>query len=209
MLQKKALLSALITGAAILGFSAVASADLPGFYVGGDLGLSNVHQSDNPFTSDNNGTGLGAGAQFGYQFNPYVAAEAGYIYFHNVNHNYGNTGFGTFNDSYKEQAGDLVVKGTLPLNQYFSLYGKAGAAYVDSQYEAYSNFPVITQGGHIANANINYSASTTPIRPVYGVGVSYNITPNVSADLGWTRVQKNNTIPNADITTLGLTYHFG
>lgn len=194
MFQNKALLSALITGAAILGFSAIASADLPGFYAGGELGWSNIHDSDNPFNTENGGTGLGAGAQFGYQFNPYIAAEAGYLYFSNAKQS-GNV-FGPWSYTYKEQAVDLVAKGTLPLNQYISLYGKAGAAYVDASGE--------TSGNIFA-----WSDSAHPIRPVYGLGVSYNITPNVSADLGWTRVQNNNTIPNADIATLGLTYHFG
>jgi OOP family OmpA-OmpF porin len=204
MFQKTALISALVTGAAILGFSAIASADLPGFYAGGELGLSNIHDSDNPFNSEDGGTGLGAGAQIGYQFNPYIAAEAGYLYFHNVDQN-GNY-FGPWNATYKEQAVDLVAKGTLPLNQYISLYGKAGAAYVDAQTEVTGN--VMTPWGFPA---VGYSATQTyhPIRPVYGVGVSYNIAPNVSADLGWTRVQSNSTIPNADIATLGLTYHFG
>lgn len=204
MFQKKALLSALITGAAILGFSAVASADLPGFYAGGALGLSNVHQGDDPFSTDKDSTGLGGTAQFGYQFNQYIAAELGYLYFHNVDQSLSG-----FNATYKEQAGDLVVKGTLPLNQYFSLYGKAGAAYVDATTEVSSTGLYIAPNGNMYAGNVNFDDTVHPIRPVYGVGVSYNITPNVSADLGWTRIQHNSTIPNADITTLGLTYHFG
>lgn len=203
MFQKKALISALITGAAILGFSAVASADLPGFYAGGELGWSNLHFSDNPFNTQS-GTGLGGGAQIGYQFNPYIAAELGYLYFHNVSQNFAPFG----NANYKEQAGDLLIKGTLPLNNYFSIYGKAGAAYVDSQTELSTSDLYFAPNGNVYN-NAYFSQSTHPIRPVYGIGVSYNITPNVSADLGWTRIQRNNTIPNADIAALGLTYHFG
>lgn len=204
MFQKKALISALITGAAIIGFSTIASADLPGFYAGGELGYSNIHQSDDPFNTEDNGTGLGGGAQLGYQFNPYIAVEAGYLYFHNVDEN-----FGGVNATYKEQAGDLVAKGTLPLNQYFTVYGKAGAAYVDASAEASTGVAIVTPNGNVVTGTFSNSESTNPIRPVYGVGVSYNMTPNVSADLGWTRIQHNSTIPNADITTLGLTYHFG
>lgn len=202
MFQKKALISALVVGAAIVGFSATASAAMPGFYAGGDLGWSNLTNSDNPFKGQDGANGLGAGAQFGYQFNDYIAAEAGYTYFHNANGNWSD-GFSSASATYKEQAASLDIKGIIPLNNCFNIYGKAGAAYVNARREVSGNFAGL----------FNFDASDTSnvIRPTYGIGVGYSITPNLETDLSFTRIQRlsNGSVPNADITALGLTYFFG
>lgn len=214
MLHKKALTKALLTGVAILSFSTLACASEPGFYAGGALGWSAQNTTGDSSTSISK-NGLGGNAFVGYQFNPYIAAEIGYLYFHNTHAKstyYLPPGPSahvtapiTVDTTAKDQAVDAVAKAILPLPNGFDLYAKGGAAYVDYSVSSHAS---AKNGGN----SVVYSSSTSthPIRPVYGVGVSYNITQNISADLGWTHLQKtNDMVPNADLVGLGLTYHFG
>lgn len=209
MFTKKALTNALIAGVAILGFSSLAVASQPGFYAGGALGWSNQDLNMSGATSSNK-DGLGGNAFAGYQFSPYIAAELGYLYFHNAHASYTTTSGNkhptttVLSATSKDQAADAVAKAILPLPNGIDLYAKGGLAYDDYSLSATQT----TTKGSKSSA-ISGTDTTHPIRPVYGLGVSYNITQNVSADLGWTHVQKNSFVPNADLIGLGLTYHFG
>lgn len=210
MFTKKALTNALIAGVAILGFSSLAVASQPGFYAGGALGWSNQDLNMSGATSSQK-DGLGGNAFAGYQFSPYIAAELGYLYFHNAKASYTTTSGNkhptttVLSGTSKDQAADAVAKAILPLPNGVDLYAKGGVAYDD--YSLTSSLSTSKGGKTVA---ISGTQSSDPIRPVGGLGVSYNITPNVSADLGWTHIQKTSGyIPNADLVALGLTYHFG
>lgn len=164
-----------------MGTLSVAKAALPGFYVGAQLGQSEV------FTHGDH-IGLGGGVTAGYQFIPQFAVEGQFIDFAKVTDRQG---------SLNPYAVGVAAKGIipLPLTQSFgfnnlNLYGKLGAAYVQPDGSGYS-----------------YQSHAT-IRPMYGVGVSYDITPQVSTDLGWTRIQAGNGVYNSQLIGLGLTFHF-
>lgn len=196
MFTKKVLTSAVLAGVAILGFSSLACADQPGFYITGQVG-----DSDSTLGHGFDTTGIAGGLFGGYQFNPYVAAELGYVRFH-------NSTLSVYTPSYywgmpyqttatiKQQAGEAAIKGIIPLADGFSLYGKGGLAYVDST-------------GNVHGAGLNYNSSSHDWRPLYGAGLSYDITQNVTADVSWTRIQNNNNISSINFTALGLTYYFG
>jgi opacity protein-like surface antigen len=95
MSQKKALISALITSAAIFGCSSAAFAEVPGFYTGVQLGYGQQFVSDPGFqdavtdglllvsstTNDDSKGGLAGGVNVGWQFNDYFGMELGYLYF--------------------------------------------------------------------------------------------------------------------------------
>jgi len=206
---KKSLLVAIFAGASLLGVSSFANAALPGFYVGGQAGWGDTHASSaysSPSSSKD--TGLAGRIFTGYQIDQNWAVELGYTKFSNakVKYNYGSVdgvNLGSARFTTKEQAVDLVAKGILPLQDGFGLYGKAGAAYLDGK---------VSGSGNVLGHNLSGSITEHKILPTFGVGVSYDITPNVPVDLSWNRIQKvGNTrfLRSTDLIALGIAYNFG
>lgn len=209
MLQKKILISALFAGLATLGVSMSANAALPGPYVGGTIGWGDTGYANefdgnyswtNPVTSQTftnhvsvDDKGLAGGGNVGYQFNSNFAVEGGFTQFSNTKVKITIPGIGIATNSIRENTFDLAGKGILPLGNGFSLYGKLGAAYVNANNLGYGN---------------------DRVAPLGSVGLSYDITPNLPIDVGYTRIQRvwsDNTSPIQSINYVGvgLTYHFG
>jgi OOP family OmpA-OmpF porin len=195
MLQKKLLVAAALAGFSMIGFSSAANAALPGYYVGGQLGWANTHLDDNiPSGITVDDTGLAGRLFTGYQFNQNFAAELGYTHFSKSDVKV--TGFGKIGDI-KEYAVDLVAKGIMPLNNGISLYGKLGPAWLK---------------GDASNSLDGTSSDESKVYPTFGVGVSYDLTPNVPVDLSWNRIQRvggSDNIPSTDLFSLGIAYNFG
>ena len=91
-----------------------------------------------------------------------------------------------FLSSVQQNAIDLEVKGILPLADKFNVFGKLGGAYVDQR-----------------------SSDADGVQPLYGLGIGYDISPQVSADLSWTRVVGNDSIKDSNLFAVGVAYHFG
>jgi OmpA-OmpF porin, OOP family len=240
MLKTKLLLSTLLALSAIAVSTAYADVNTGGFYIGGEAGWDKIHASPldgSTFASNSAGllnvgngsqtssltdSGISGRAYLGYQINQYIGAELGFTQFHNISSSVNGTvttfgpltppGSSTVNgsSSITTNAVDLVAKATLPLPNNFNLYGKAGAAYVN-QYTSYSGTTTISGTTYgAANGTITEHA----LRPTFGLGVSYNITPNWVADVSWNRIQQvgsstsQNDIPSSDLFGAGLTYFF-
>ena len=93
-----------------------------GFYVGGNYGYLKV-DGDNDFDDDNDvWQGL-----VGYRFNDYIAIEGGIVDFGSYGNEFGKAS----TDGYT-----AAVKGTLPLNDMFSVYAKAGQLWSETEYRA-------------------------------------------------------------------------
>jgi OmpA-OmpF porin, OOP family len=210
MLNKKIIVGSCFAGILALGCAINANAAVDGPYLGvqagwgdshnskGDLGLSgtdiNVSGSD----------GLAGGVFAGYQFNRNFALELGYTHYHNTSvSNILPAGYGlNGNVSIKDQALDLVGKGIIPLANCFNLYGELGMAYLDEKVSAN-----VSDGFASGTA----SESENAVLPTFGIGVSYDITPNVPVSLGWNRIQKvgNTDLTSKDLVSLGIAYNFG
>lgn len=215
MLNKKILL-----GVATVGLSALvavnASAALPGAYVGGTLGWGDVHQGGFPapaFDTKSDDTGIAGRLFGGYQFDDTWGAELGWSRFSNATAK-GKLvrGFGPFysvtnlSGTIKTDAFDLVGKATLPIQDGFSVYGKAGIAYL------YQRADVSISGGALVPSGVlKGSDNEHRIFPTFTVGTSYDITPNVVADLSWNRIQKvgSSDLSSTDLVGVGLSYSFG
>jgi OmpA-OmpF porin, OOP family len=185
-MKKQILALTMLTGLLTTGAFA-APAQTP--YLGGDIGWGSIYQ-----------TGFGSGVAgrifAGYNFNEYLAAEAGYSKFANANQNISIFGT-TFHTTIKTYAVDAVVKATLPLENGFNLFGKLGAAYLNEQ----------------ASANIISNTYTAHnVLPTYGLGAGYDINKNLNADVSWMRIQhvgSNTNLNSTDLVGAGLTYSFG
>jgi OOP family OmpA-OmpF porin len=204
---------------AVLGVSALgvmaANASTPGVYVTGQLGYANTHMKSKTQSFDNpdvgpvgpvgsnlNNNGLAGRVAIGYQFNQNLAFELGYLQLKNGKYKQVAYPFPIGTEKLKQNAIDLAAKGILPLSDKFNAYGKLGVAYLTSD---------ITFNGKDGIENKDYGIAKHKLAPEAAVGVSYDITPNVSVDTSWTHIQPvgKNRPGNIDFVAVGIGYHFG
>jgi opacity protein-like surface antigen len=217
MLNKKNILSVTCSAVASLLFATTANATVSGPYLGGDLGWGTTHQQgfeqiDILKGMDVNTTqdGLAGRIFAGFKFNEYLAAEMGYTKFSNQTSKFNqNVGLDNLagNEKIQAYAVDLVAKGTLPLQNGFSLFGKLGAAYLAEDASA----TVTASDPFFGTVSDSVSQNTNKILPTFGLGVSYDINSNLSTEVSWMHIQKVGTtdLQNTDFIGLGLTYNFG
>ena len=200
---------------ASLAFMNAAHAATPGSYLGLGLGWTRLATSDvlvGDSTTRDTG-GLGGRVFGGYAINQYFGIETGYSrYAHSLYKASGNDEGISFNDSleYKLTAIDVVGKVSFPLAETgFNVYALAGLARVHQDI-------IVKSTDNADNSQMRVTASTYRIRPVYGIGTSYDINSNVTAGLELTRIQgvgnlqtSSKAIPHATMATFNISYHFG
>jgi len=213
-MQKK-----IIVGVAAVGLlTAIAShaiAAVPGVYAGGQLGYGNIHESG----FGNTDQGLAGRVFAGYQINTNFAAELGWARFRTADAKYNYsytyvfnnapiTMHSNFKDTLKTNVVDLTAKGIYPVAQDFSLYGKLGGAYViqNSKGRGVVNFG--TPGS--TNSNFNWDSTDKALYPTATIGGAYDLSPNLAADVFYTRIQQvgSKSIQSIDFAGAGLAYHF-
>jgi OmpA-OmpF porin, OOP family len=173
---------------AIASSSAFAQQPTP-FYVGADYGTTKadgVHHKH------------GFGAYAGYNFNANIALEGG---FHRLSksagsyhYDFGNGNSYDASGSGKAEQVDLSVIGTLPLSKGFSVYGRLGINRLQFKTHLTTTLGGVTE---------TESDSESENKVLYGVGLSYAITPAISARF---EIQK----PHNEFTraAIGLSYGF-
>jgi len=136
-------------------------------------------------------------AYAGYQFNDYLAAEAGYSRWRNTRVT--NINSGTIpNGSVSEYGWDLTGKLFLPMAAYIHLfpYLKVGVTYINAQ-----SHQGITRNGP---SDFGYSW-----HPLYGLGIGYGFYKAMVVDFSYTIIPQHNTpLPRINNFALGLTYYF-
>lgn len=138
--------------------------------------------------------------QLGYKFNPNFAIEGGYIDLGKAQfRSTGGTLTGTADGTVKAGGVDLAAVGILPLNDRFSLFGKAGlvAARVKSSLD------VAPPGDTKSNV----------VSPLLGLGVSYKLNDNVDLRAEYDHVSKLGKSGTTDklssnMLSAGIAYHF-
>lgn len=228
----KKVLSTTVLTVSVLGAMA-ANATVPGVYVTGQVGYANTHMGGRTNISDILGpvatavepaaldknlsnNGLAGRVAIGYQFNQNFAVEAGYL---RLGEGKVNLGAITLSDrplvttqgtlKLQQNAIDLVGKGIIPIANNFNVYGKLGVAYVTTTTKGTFETP----GFPTVNVDLNDRDNIAKHKwaPEAAVGVSYDITPNVSVDTSWTHIQPlgSNKPGNIDFVAVGLGYNFG
>lgn len=187
-------LSPLAFASGDLGYAPASAVDSwnPGVYIGLQAGYGmtgwNEALSDIRGVDVENSDAFAGRVYLGYDFHKNFAIEAGYTQFFNSPK---IDGFDAFGNTY---AIDLMGKIKANVIDNFGLYAKLGAAYLHTNGD-----------GADAVDNINVA---------YGAGAFYDITPNISADLSWTRFNGNSSFgdenyqPSADLFALGIMYKF-
>jgi OOP family OmpA-OmpF porin len=155
----------------------------------------------NGISSHNDGNGNQWRLQAGYRFNDYVAVEAGYIDFGKAKYHATYAG-GTASGDLKAGGIDLAALISAPIGDGFSIFGKIGV--VDAKVKANLSSTLAGADG---------SSSTTVVRPLVGIGGSYQLTPQVSlrADLDHVSGLGKSTTTgklSSNMVSLGVAYSF-
>lgn len=166
------------------------------YFVGIEFGTvaSNYNASDFskvPTTSIDNHKFVGS-VYVGYNFNKFLATSIGYTYYNKPVLHENTTGL---KQDFYQQSIDLLGTTKAPFAYGIGLYAKGGLTWVFSGAIADNQYFY----GHSANSKIT---------EVIGGGVSYDITSDVVADLGWVTHLKNGSLPKMNLYTVGLTYNF-
>lgn len=220
-MKKITILSAsIIASIAMVG---LVNAATPGAYVGVGLGSSSLKTPDsflfntnNTYNSTNKHQrgGLGGRVFAGYNFDKFLGLETSYASYasslYKASANGANASL-----KYSLDAVSLVGKVYLPFDDSgFNAYALGGLADVRNQVR-YSNNGVPLASGVTANLK-NGTTNYYHIRPVYGVGVSYDLQEHLSTNVELSRIQGTgnvktsaSAIPNADMISLNLGYNFG
>ncbi|MDW5415521.1 porin [Iodobacter sp. CM08] len=183
--MKKNILASLILSTLI-----ASPAFAEGFYIGADVGSSNMSVDVNNNSLDKNNTAWGING--GYKFSPYLAAELGYRDFGKAEENY----YGLANASVKANAVQASVLASYPFNDAFSVFGRLGVASIKVTAEI--------------NADVlAYSKSNekTETKALFGIGAQYAFNKNFSLRAEYNQYAK---IENLKLSTftVGANYSF-
>jgi hypothetical protein len=186
------------------GITTLAHATAPGFYMGGQIGMTNVHNTSQnvysvagapPVAATPSNSGMGERFFMGAGINENVAIEAGYTHYAPSTYNPNPSNL-VNQPTIRENGVDVTGKVMYPM-QDFGLFGKAGVISIRR-----------SLSGSL-NPNPGTAGSSTQFHPLIGVGASYEITPNWVTDITWTRALKGGGgFKNADFIALGISYHF-
>jgi opacity protein-like surface antigen len=217
-MQTKTLLLAIVA----LTLSASVSAIAPGFYLGGDFGQSNLHNTSQTIetggtpptiSSKADNTGIGIRLFMGANFNSYAAFEMGLAHYASTSYGGVPTTIANNTPSIHEYGLDLEAKGIVPAGPV-SIFGKLGFAYIRKSASGVlesCSAPTSNSGGVVppcsTTSSVQNSTQANALRPLLGVGVSYDASQNWQAELSYTQVMKGSGIQNASLLAFGISYH--
>jgi OOP family OmpA-OmpF porin len=201
--------------AAVLAGCAAAPVFAGDFYVVGTLGQSTFDLSKSdidrsmvaagvPVTSSSlDKSDVAYKIQLGYQFNPYVAIEGGYVDLGKSGYSASVTGAAVQSDV-KASGLAIAALGILPINESFSLFGKLGLINAAVEIEA-----TASAGGSSASSSI----SATKIKGNWGLGAAYNVNKQLALRVEYERFMKlgdANSTGEVDVNLLsaGIAFKF-
>lgn len=177
-----------------------------GFYLGGNLILAKYDPIDGAAVNSSLFPVVGFIQPYlGYRFNSYFAIQGAFSYLVN-DHNDGGTTTKDFlgndekwgPDHYVLYTVELTPKIIYSFSSGFSIYAKAGVAYVHQD--------VFNQTYESSPPSVNSQANK--ILPVAGAGINYNFTPHFACEISFTHIQGIQPIGNIQIFGLGINYTF-
>ena len=186
-----------------------------GIYMGISAGESKAHIDNAGITQGLLGAGLttdslsedrrdtGYKAFIGFPIHPNWAVEAGYFDLGRFGFSANTTPAGSLTGSARIKGLNLDLVGTLPITDRWSLLGRVGAAYAQTQ---------DTFSGTGAVSVIDPSPSKRETNYKFGLGTQYAFTPALTLRLEGERYRVNDAVGsrgNVDLISLGLVYRFG
>jgi OOP family OmpA-OmpF porin len=186
-----------------------------GWYAGANAGVTNAKQTGGGIDGAFAAQGATADTNLdkrdniyslnlGYQFHKNFALEGGYVDLgkYKFNSNISAPATDTASGDYRVKGWTTTAVGILPLDNGFAAYGKLGAVFADTKFNAGSDTGATSIG----------STSKSSTRPLYGLGVSYDFSKQVVGKAEWTRYDGlgNDLTGKSDIDTytVGVAYKF-
>lgn len=152
-------------------------------------------------------SGVGEGL-VGYSFNRYFAVELGYASLGSskadIDFRSGLVSVGSFNLEYNMSATFIDAVGLFPLNEKWSVLGRAGAAY--------SRVHADMKGDPLTFAVSTNDQTEVKVLPKFGAGVDYRANSSFTIRAQWERYKMPDPFSeekfNVDAGTLVVLYHF-
>lgn len=197
-----------VVAVAMMGMSmgAQAADAETGVYVRGAIGqahttLDTSHTMHETYITGDSTDKFAYELGLGYRFNQNVGAELSYVDFGKPTYDLTRGSNGeTSVLTVKNKAVVAAVRGFYPVNDQFTLTGRVGAAFVQTD---------VNRAGQVS-----YSGSDNQVHPTFGVGAMYKLTKQVSltSDINWypkiTKTNDDATDTNAYMVSVGLQYKF-
>lgn len=197
----------------LLAASAVACAQGSGFYLGGSIGQSNTRFKTEDFTfssplvaESENRTATAWKLFAGYEFNRYLAAEAGYTDLGSPK--YKVMGIGGLSGAAQAKAAEsawfAATKGSLPINQQFDLFAKLGLT---------RNHLKDSASGVIGGIDVADTATKNRTGALVGVGAEYLPAKNIGVRIEYENYgrfgnQNDTGRTSAEVWSVGVAYKF-
>lgn len=191
--------------------------DASGWYAGASVGRSAATIDDARITSGLAAQGLGGIAVSnddrstgykvfgGYQVNPYLGIEAGFVDLGHFGYHASTVPAGTLAGDMRVKGMDLDLVGTWPLTGRLSALGRVGATSMRAS-DSFANTGAVT----LPYAGTNPNRRTGGLKA--GIGLSYALTPALAVRLEAERYRLKDAVGNrgdVDLFSLGLVYRFG
>ena len=203
-----------VASVAIFSMQAAHAQDT-GWYAGANAGVTNAKQTNGGLNGAFANQGVTADTSLdkrdniysldlGYQFHKNFAVEGGYVDLgkYNFNSNISAPAADTASGNYRVKGWTASAVGILPLQNGFSAYGKLGAIFADTKFNASSD----------TGATAISDSSKSSTRPLYGLGLSYDFSKQVVGKAEWTRYDglgnSNTGKSDIDTYTVGVAYKF-
>jgi len=194
--------------------ASTAYATQDGFYLGVGAGPTDVHAKTQDFVNNApppatitvapSNTGIGERLFMGVQFSTYAAIEGGFAHYGTATYNIPASAMVSCNNpSIRQNSFDIEGKGILPFSTSgFDVFAKAGMAVV----YAGSSGSLEASGG--TNPCSTGTSSKAAAKPLFGIGVSYDITPQWVVDLSYTQYNGGGNVNTANFLALEVSYHW-
>lgn len=206
--MKKATL-ALLTAAVLTASTAYAATSTPaatttatssngsGFYVGINGGLYYN-------TVDDFGTNFAGNLHAGYMFNQYLGLEVGGTAYQTETVST-DLILASNKTDYATKSFEGAVKVVYPANNTVSLFGKAGAMYLQTT-------STNTASSNYFSSSVSTSTSASKVAPYVGGGLGFNLSSqfvlNLGAEIAIVGNNSNDNVYNTSFYYAGVDYHF-
>jgi OOP family OmpA-OmpF porin len=139
----------------------------------------------------------------GYQFNRNFAVEGGVFSLGKFAYRATTTPAGTLDGEARVRGLNLDLVGILPINDTFSVFGRAGITYAEARDRFAGTGAVVVNNPSPSQRAANWKA---------GVGLQYAFSPALSLRAELERYRINDAVGNKgdiDMASIGLVYRFG
>jgi hypothetical protein len=112
------------------------------------------------------------------------------------------------NQPLSNDAVNLVIKGTKPLNDKLNLFAKGGLVYIDDPSYTDTNNTAALNSRLLESLSNNTIATLNALHPTASIGTDYHLSENISTNLTYTIIAGNKNLEPSKQASLGLSYHF-